>query len=103
MVGALGGLPAHAVCGRGVSPVRRHDAVPGDLEELHAFAARIGLKRAWFQRHRLAPHYDLTVRRREAAVRAGAIELSFREQKARGVGRTKAYGGTLPDYAEQEP
>lgn len=71
------------------------------LDELHAFAVKIGMKRAWFQRHRLAPHYDLTPSRRAVAVRLGAIEMSFREQKARGVGRTKAHGGTLPNYEEQ--
>jgi len=71
------------------------------LDELHAFAARIGLKRAWFQRHALAPHYDLTPRRREAAVAAGAVEMTFREQKARGVGRTRRFGGSLPDFEEQ--
>lgn len=46
------------------------------LEELHAFAERIGMRRAWFQRHRIAPHYDLTPKRRDAAVRLGAVELS---------------------------
>lgn len=28
--------------------------------ELHALAARIGLKREWFQDHRVVGHYDLT-------------------------------------------
>ena len=27
-----------------------HMATDGELEELHAFAARLGLRRAWFQR-----------------------------------------------------
>lgn len=48
-----------------------------DLEELHAFARRIGLKRAWFQgppKHDRLPHYDLNASRRVAAVRAGAVE-----------------------------
>ncbi len=71
------------------------------LDELHAFAAHIGLRRAWFQRHVIAPHYDLTPKRRQAAVNAGAVELSFREQRARGLGRTKAFGGDLPNYEEQ--
>jgi hypothetical protein len=51
----------------------------GDLEELHAFAARIGLKRAWFQNHARCAHYDLTPGRREAAVGKGAVEVSPRE------------------------
>ena len=35
------------------------------LEELHAFALDIGLKRCWFQGgKRRHPHYDLTTRRK---------------------------------------
>lgn len=45
-----------------------------DLEELHALAARIGMKRAWFQDHPRAPHYDLTPSRRADAVAHGAVE-----------------------------
>lgn len=50
-----------------------------DLEELHVFAERIGMKRAWFQESRVAPHYDLTQSRRALAVSLGAIELGRRE------------------------
>lgn len=46
-----------------------------DLQELHDFAARIGMRRAWYQPHRLAPHYDLTPSRRVAAIAAGAVAL----------------------------
>jgi len=42
--------------------------------ELHAFAKSIGLRRSWFQ-PKSFPHYDLTKRRREAAVARGAVEL----------------------------
>lgn len=45
-----------------------------DLEELHAIAAKIGMKRAWFQDSRSAPHYDLVPRRRAAAVALGVVE-----------------------------
>lgn len=62
-------------------------------EELHAFAARIGLKRSWFQRPKpiggrpVDPtsfraqmwHYDVTEGRRVAAVSAGAVEVTSRE------------------------
>jgi hypothetical protein len=41
------------------------------LEELHAFAKSIGLKRAWFQDKRL-PHYDLNEGRHRVAIRKGA-------------------------------
>lgn len=50
-------------------------------EELHAFAARIGCKRAWAQLRpkASAAHYDLTPSRRALAVKLGAIEVSGRE------------------------
>lgn len=46
-------------------------------EELHAIAARIGMRRAWHQappKHSTS-HYDLTASRRAAAIRVGAVEL----------------------------
>lgn len=53
-------------------------------EELHAFAARIGLYRRWCSdctqpRSRLL-HYDLTPGKRVAALRAGAIYQSSQER-----------------------
>lgn len=48
------------------------------VEELHEFADRLGMKRAWFQ-PRSSPHYDLTVRRRAKAVALGAIELDRKQ------------------------
>ena len=47
-------------------------------EELHAFAARLGLKRFWFQPKARSPHYDLTASKRAQAVRLGAVELDDR-------------------------
>lgn len=46
-------------------------------EELHAFAARIGLRRSWFQGHRLPAfrHYDVVPSKRALALRLGAIEV----------------------------
>ncbi len=49
------------------------------LEELHAFAARVGMRRAWFQDHRELPHYDLNAQRRALAVTLGAREVGRRE------------------------
>ena len=51
------------------------------LEELHRFAASIGLKRYWFQgKQKRHPHYDLTTNRKRAqAIAAGAILVSSRE------------------------
>ena len=54
---------------------------PSDnLVSLHSFAARVGLKREWFQhKEGGAPHYDLTAKRRSRAVLLGAIELDRRD------------------------
>lgn len=49
-------------------------------EELHEFATRLGLRRAWFQAKSSAPHYDLTIRKREQALNLGAVFKSAREQ-----------------------
>lgn len=49
------------------------------LEELHTFAASIGMRRAWFQNDSRLPHYDLNSKRRGVAVRQGAVQLSRRE------------------------
>ena len=43
------------------------------IEELHAFAQRLGLKRVWFQAHS-RPHYDLTTSKKRQALSKGAIE-----------------------------
>lgn len=62
-------------------------------DELHAFAAGIGLARAWYQQPKGVLggppipsslkaqfwHYDVTASRRAAAVRAGAIEVTRRQ------------------------
>ncbi len=49
--------------------------------ELHAFAARIGLRREWFQdKPNGLWHYDVTETKRAAAVRAGAGEVSWRDR-----------------------
>jgi hypothetical protein len=45
--------------------------------ELHTFAARLGLKRSWFQNSKL-PHYDLTRNKREKAILLGAKAISTR-------------------------
>lgn len=55
-----------------------HLITDGDNEELHAFAASLGLKRAWFQESTSGPHYDLTASRRKRAVELGAVELEDR-------------------------
>jgi hypothetical protein len=56
-------------------------------DELHGFASRIGLRRAWFQSipkpgGYVFPHYDLTASRRAAAVLLGAMECDRRQAVA---------------------
>lgn len=52
-----------------------------DLGELHAFADRIGLRRAWFQhkpgRRYDFSHYDVTEAKRQQAIAAGAVQVSW--------------------------
>lgn len=50
------------------------------VEELHAFAARLGMRREWFQEHRLVPHYDLIPSRRALALKLGAEEITARRR-----------------------
>lgn len=54
--------------------------------ELHAFAARIGLRRSWFQPGRPVSgrpsrlwHYDVTDGKRHQAIAAGAVAVTWRE------------------------
>lgn len=69
--------------------------IADSLEELHEFAAKIGMKRQWFQGDGTIPHYDLTPIRRSKAVSLGAVELDrkgfvlkIREHKA-AVGQSR--------------
>ena len=60
-----------------------HITCDGDCEALHAFAARLGLRRAYAQ-HMEHPdhfhhHYDCIPSKRALAVRLGAVEISARE------------------------
>lgn len=43
-----------------------------DPEELHRFAAKIGLRRSWFQSNSVLPHYDLVPTKRALAIAYGA-------------------------------
>jgi hypothetical protein len=74
-------------------------------DELHAFAAMLGLRREWFQcredrRHHA--HYDLPERRRPLALSLGAIEVTWREvgammRERRRRERASAVAGVGPD------
>lgn len=68
-----------------------HMTTDGPVDDLHAFARKIGLKREWFQPHAIMPHYDLTPGRRARALSAGAEIVLIREQLlARQIARSLA-------------
>lgn len=47
-------------------------------EELHAFAARLGLRRSWFQdKPNGLWHYDVTDSKRDQAIRLGAKQIHY--------------------------
>lgn len=66
-----------------------HMWTDGDIEELHKFAVRIGLRRAWFQPHPTLPHYDVTGRPYQRALEHGAKIKSvleyYREKRLFGL------------------
>lgn len=52
------------------------------LDELHAFAARLGLPRHAFQDKRSGAHYDVTAAMREHAIALGATPISRHRDRA---------------------
>lgn len=53
-----------------------------DLDELHAFAARLGLPRRAFQDKRSGAHYDVDTALREKALQLGATAVSRLQDRA---------------------
>jgi len=55
--------------------------VASDIETLHAFAAKIGLKKHWFQnkKGKNQPHYDLHESFVEIAKKHGAVQVQRKE------------------------
>lgn len=53
--------------------------VADTLEELHAMAHRLGLRREWFQDSSGHPHYDVSKSKRALAVSLGAVQITSRE------------------------
>ncbi len=47
---------AKGIFARGSAHLTVDGSTPEHMEALHAFAASLGLKRAWFQPHASAPH-----------------------------------------------
>ena len=67
-------------------------------EELHAFAARLGLDRSRFQRKPDRPwvdHYDIAEDKRSQAVALGAIEITLKEAGSQ-LARKRRTAGSGP-------
>lgn len=59
--------------------MRMSHMIADNVEELHRFAAKIGLKRSWFQDKLSGPHYDISMSKRRLAIFHGAREITMRE------------------------
>ena len=84
--------------------------IADDREELHAFAARLGLRRSYFQDpavngkpkadpgtlHAEMWHYDLTESKRLKAIKLGAVAVSWHDLPGIIEARFVARGGVLP-------
>lgn len=64
---------------RGLPNTRWCHLTADTREELHVLAGRVGLRRAWFQDHEIRWHYDATPGVRVRAIKAGALEITYRE------------------------
>ncbi len=53
--------------------------VADSLDELHAMAAQLGLRREWFQVNSTLPHYDICKAKRQRAIDLGAVVIGRRE------------------------
>lgn len=61
-------------------------ASDSSLSELHAFAEKIGMKRAWFQ----GDHYELTEKMRTRAIDLGAACVTSRQLADRMIARRRS-------------
>lgn len=50
-----------------------------EIEELHLFAEKIGLKRKYFQSKPFFPHYDVIPKKRKLALKYGAQYMPLRD------------------------
>jgi hypothetical protein len=72
--------------------------VGDDEEELHAFAAQLGMRREWYQHKDRRPHqghYDVPERRRAMAVALGAQPVTWRDV-GRMLRRRRVQGSAVP-------
>jgi hypothetical protein len=68
-----------------VTPSRGHrwaHLMADTLDELHAFAARLGIPRRAFQDRTSGAHYDVTAELRARAIALGAVAISRHADRA---------------------
>lgn len=69
-------------------------------EELHAFAARLGMRPEWVQYpNHPREHYDLTEPKRAKAIELGAEQITYPHGIAEVIGRKRA-ADTAPESGE---
>lgn len=71
-------------------------------DELHAMAAQIGVARKWWQspEKTSGSHYDIALSKRALAVRAGAIEITWKQLAA--MNRRRKVDGNLGEPSDAE-
>lgn len=73
----------------------------GDIEELHAFAVRLGLERSWFQ-DKYVKHYDLSPAKHALALKLGAVLVPAREQAKARITARNAWASAQPRSEDRE-
>jgi hypothetical protein len=91
-----------------VGPVTaRWSHLTGDTtEELHLFAAGLGLRRSWFQAHSHDPlrhHYDVTDQLRHEAISRGAVAVTWRQAARARRQRRQQMGATASGALRSRP
>lgn len=69
-------------------------------EELHNFAAQLGLKRSWFQHKEGQPwfdHYDITESKRQKAISLGAVPITWREAGKQTMRKLEEYKAAMDE------
>lgn len=82
--------------------MRMFHLISDSEEELHAMADKIGVARKWHQappKHR--SHYDIALVKKELAITAGAIQITWRQTAQMTMRRIKTGELGKPEEAEQ--
>lgn len=74
-------------------------------DELHVFAARLGLRRSWFEERPRLWHYDVTQTKRAEAIALGAEPVTTREfiRRLRATPSTRQGETERPAEPEDKP